>query len=122
MNDAPKTLVSALYAENPDDRKGMGLGKAALAIGKNTDGEPKYERHFRRLLACEEIEELGGQLHRLVKRLDRDGIGLDYEALLIGLYTWCKTSEPQKRANLKIRWAADFWNAQLPKSDEEAPS
>ncbi|MEM1221703.1 MAG: type I-E CRISPR-associated protein Cse2/CasB, partial [Verrucomicrobiota bacterium] len=114
LKDKPRTILAALYAEHPFYRKGMSVGKAALQLGKPQNGEHPYDRHFRRLLACDEIEELAQQLHRLVKRLDRKSIGLDYDSLRINLYSWCKTSDPAKREDVKVRWAADFWMAPIP--------
>lgn len=120
IGNTPKSIIAALYAEHPANRRGINIGSAARALGVSSDGEHPYERHFRRLLACDDIYELGWQLHRLVKRLARTPggpIALDYQQLLIDLYIWCKTSEPQKRERLKVRWAASFWNASLPETE-----
>jgi len=112
LTDVRKTVLAALYAEHPDHREGTTLGKAALRLGERKDGEHPYDRHFRRLLACEEIGtvadpgELAQQLHRLVKRLAREPIPLDFRELHRNLNFWAKW-----RGDVKLRWAADFWQA-----------
>lgn len=108
---APKAILAALYAEHPQHQNGQTVGKAARLLGKDPNGEHPFERQFRRLLACDTLEDLAHQLHRLTKRLQRDNIGLDYQSLLINLFTWAKSEEPQKRDDVKFRWAADFWQA-----------
>jgi CRISPR type I-E-associated protein CasB/Cse2 len=112
LKDARKSILAAIYAEHPLHREGVGIGKAALSLGERKEGEHPYDRHFRRLLACEEIEELGQQLHRLVKRLSRDKkqVGLDFERLQRDLNFWA-----HYRERVKIDWAAGFWQA--PKLD-----
>ncbi len=106
LEDKRKTYLVALYSEHPEDQKGQGVGKAALRLGERKDGEHPYDRHFRRLLACDALEDLAVQLHRLVKRLGREGIGLDYEVLYKNLNFWKNYSE-----DTKVRWAAEFWQA-----------
>ncbi len=122
LEDVRKSVLAALYAEHPDHAAGVTVGKAALRLGERKDGEHPYDRHFRRLLACQELGspadpgDLAQQLHRLVKRLDREGVALDYHSLLINLRSWTKTSNPGLREDVKLRWAADFWRAPLPEN------
>lgn len=104
-----------LYAEHPLHQKGAGVGKAAFRLGKREGGEHPYDRHFKRLLACDSIEDLAKQLHRLIRRLNREGIGLDYEALYKDLNAWQNYSD-----RVKVRWAADFWQAPVEHLNEEA--
>lgn len=112
MTDNRKAVLAALYAEHPEHRDGVTLGKAALRLGERKDGEHPYDRHFRRLLACEDLGstahpgELALQLHRLVKRLAREPVPLDYRELHKNLNFWANW-----RDDVKLRWAADFWQA-----------
>jgi CRISPR type I-E-associated protein CasB/Cse2 len=107
LSDDRKTILAALYAEQPEQQNGQSVGKAALKLGdRDKDGKHPYDSHFRRLLACDSLDDLAQQLHRLVKRLQREGIGLDYAELLKNLNFWANYSE-----DVKVRWAADFWQA-----------
>jgi len=128
LKNEPKTILAALYAEHTKrgdfevDKPKQCIGKAARQIGKDKlkkDKNHPYEAQFRRLLACNSFEDLSQQLHYLVKRLEQEQIGLDYEQLLINLYTWRKEDEPQKREKVKTDWAADFWQAPLITTDQE---
>jgi CRISPR type I-E-associated protein CasB/Cse2 len=112
LDDKRKTLIATLYAEHPEHRPNIGIGTAARQLGKPKDGEHPYERHFRRLLACESDENLGQQLHRLVKRLAREAIGLDYADLHKRLNFWANYRE-----EVKVRWAAEFWQAPIPSTN-----
>lgn len=108
LKDDRKAIVAALYAEHPLHRASVGVGKGASFLGQRQDGEHPYDRHFRRLLACDEMSDLAQQLHRLVKRLERDKVGIDYDKLYRDLNFWAKYRE-----GVKIEWAADFWQAPL---------
>ena len=131
LKSEPRTILAALYAEHAKrenfnaDLPQQDIGKAAREIGKDKfkkDEKHPYEMHFRRLLASNSFDELARQLHRLVKRLEREQIGLDYEQLLINLFTWKKADkvdEPQKREKIKIGWAADFWQSPIPSTNQE---
>jgi CRISPR type I-E-associated protein CasB/Cse2 len=113
-------ITATLYAENPHHQLGgSSLGKALLRLaGGSTQahGFDSFERHFRRLLACNagDLEEVGEQLHRLFKRLERENISLDYNRLLWDLRSWRNKSE-----DIKTRWARDFWQAP---SEKEMPT
>lgn len=117
LRDERKTILVALYAEHPEEKKGQSIGKAALRLGERKDGEHPYDRHFRRLLASDLIGDLAVQLHRLVKRLAREGIGVDYEMLYKNLNFWTNYRE-----GIKVGWAADFWQAPTLHLTEEANS
>lgn len=115
LDDSRKAILTALYAENPDHREGIGIGEAARMLGDPKDGVHPYDRHFRRLLACTELGrtenpgDLAVQLHRLIRRLAREAVGLDYADLLKRLNFWSGSSE-----SVKVRWASQFWQSSLP--------
>jgi CRISPR system Cascade subunit CasB len=106
----PDAIVAALYAVNPQHANGgPSLGKACLKLAGGSlkaDGFESFERHMRRLLASGDLAEVGGQLQRILKRLDRDSIALDYNKLAWNLRNWAKKSD-----EVKTRWAMDFWQA-----------
>lgn len=115
LRDERKAILAALFAEHPEAQTGQSVGKAALRLGERRDGEHPYDRHFRRLLACDSLDDLAQQLHRLVKRLQREGIGLDYAELHKNLNFWANYRE-----SVKVRWAADFWQAPIAQINTEA--
>jgi CRISPR system Cascade subunit CasB len=115
LDDDRKTLLAVLYAVHSKDGApahvsgGPSIGSAALKLGGNStqaDAFPSMERHFRRLLSADALEDLGPQLHRLVKRLERESIPLDYARLLGDLRQFRNNPEA-----VKTRWAISFWQA-----------
>lgn len=112
LEDPRKAILCALYAQHPQHKEGMTVGKAALALGVSKDGEHPFDRHFRRLLACEELGtvadpgDLAQQLHRFLQRLSSNGIPLDYRELHKNLNYWGKWTDA-----VKLSWASDFWQA-----------
>jgi CRISPR type I-E-associated protein CasB/Cse2 len=111
----PKTITAALYGAHLKDSApahlagSHSIGSAALKLGGNSsqaDAFPSMERHFRRLLAADPLEDLGPQLHRLVKRLERESIPLDYARLLGDLRQFRNNPEA-----VKTRWSIAFWQA-----------
>jgi len=114
LRDERRTILAALYAVHPSHKIGSGVGRAALRLGDRKDGEHPYDRHFRRLLSSDSLEDLGRQLHRLAKRLEREGIPLDYERVHRDLNFWKDYDE-----KVKVEWAADFWQAPIPGTNPE---
>lgn len=114
IDDERKRIVAALYAMHDRDgasahRRGPSVGAAFLQVaggGPKGDTYKSTERHFRRLLACQSLDEVGGQLQRLVKRLEREGIAFDYAKLLGDLWQWRTNPDA-----VKTRWSLDFWQA-----------
>jgi CRISPR system Cascade subunit CasB len=115
LDDERKTLVAALYAVHAKDSApahvsgAHSIGSAALKLAggsASANGFDSMERHFRRLLAAETLDDLGRQLHRLIKRLEREAIPLDYARLLGDLRQFRNNPE-----SVKTRWAVAFWQA-----------
>lgn len=115
LDDERKTLVAALYAVHAKDSApahvsgAHSIGSAALKLAggsASANGFDSMERHFRRLLAADSLDDLGPQLHRLVKRLEREAIPLDYARLLGDLRQFRNNPEA-----VKTRWALAFWQA-----------
>lgn len=107
IGDERKSTVVALYAVHSNHAEGSGIGRAALRLGDRKDGDHPYDRHFRRLLACDALDDLAPQLHRLVMRLSREGIPLDYAKLLKELHFWSAGYSE----SVKTTWAKEFWQA-----------
>jgi CRISPR system Cascade subunit CasB len=115
LDDERKTLLAALYAVHSKDSApahvsgAHSIGSAALKLGggsTSANGFDSMERHFRRLLTADSLDDLGPQLHRLVKRLEREAIPLDYARLLGDLRQFRNNPEA-----VKTRWAIAFWQA-----------
>lgn len=112
----PDAITAALYAVHPhhsSEAKGVGSACQRLAGGQEKES---FERHFRRLLASEELGEVAEQLYRISKRLHKESIPLNYNKLLWDLRTWSKKSD-----EIKTRWAMDFWHlSQNPEKGDAA--
>lgn len=125
LDDTRRTPLAALFAvhatrsKSPHVRGGLSLGAAALKLagGPKGAGFESMEKHFQRLLAAKTLDDLPTQLHRLVKRLEREGIQLDYVQLLTDLRQF-RTS-PEK---VRIRWSRDFWHVDEDATPEPDPS
>jgi len=109
IGDDRTATVAALYAVHPHHAEGPGIGFAALKLGERNpkSGDHPYDRHFRRLLACDALDDLAPQLHRLIRRLSRESIPLDYAKLLKELRFW-STGHAE---SVKTSWAKEFWQA-----------
>jgi CRISPR type I-E-associated protein CasB/Cse2 len=107
ISDDRTATVAALYAVHPNHAEDCGIGRAALRLGDRKDGDHPYDRHFRRLLACDDLSDLAPQLHRLVKRLGREAVPLDYAKLLKELFFW----SAGYAESVKTTWAKEFWQA-----------
>ncbi len=102
----PDALTAALFAVNPRHAPdGLRIGQACRKLAGD-NGFESFEKHFRRLLASDALEEVAEQLHRIFKRMDRESIALDFHKLLWDLRKWNKD-----RDEIKTRWAMDFWQA-----------
>lgn len=114
---SPEALLALLYAEHPEHRpEGASFGKALLRLAggnSSSDAFASFERHFRRLLACEggDLEELSRVLHRFVRRLAKESIPLDYNQLLWDLRKWRNHSE-----DVKTQWTRAFYGAPSPET------
>jgi len=114
LDDERETLLAGLFAIHDRDGTpahragGPSVGTAFLNLAGGPKGAAfeSTERHFRRLLASVSLDDLADQLHRLVKRLEREGIPLDYAKLLSDLRFWKNNTE-----GVKTQWALDFWQA-----------
>jgi CRISPR system Cascade subunit CasB len=123
LDDERKTLLAALYAVHSKDSApahvsgAHSIGSAALKLGggsTSANGFDSMGRHFRRLLTADSLDDLGPQLHRLVKRLEREAIPLDYARLLGDLRQFRNNPEA-----VKTRWAIAFWQAP---AEQSAPA
>ncbi len=107
-------IAAALFAEHCRQAVlhhpgGANIGAALRQLAGGRSDAPAFdstERHVRRLLASDTLEEVGEQLHRLIRRLQRMSIPLDHNKLLWDLRRWSKHSD-----DVKTHWALRFWQA-----------
>jgi CRISPR type I-E-associated protein CasB/Cse2 len=116
LDDERRTLTCVLYACHFKEgkpahvRDGDSVGSAALKLAGGSPkatGYESMERHFRHLLAAGSLDDLGERLHRLIKRLERENIPLDYARLLEDLRRFGRDQE-----GVKTDWAKGFWRAE----------
>lgn len=122
LKDDRRMLAAALFAVHatggnpPHVANGTSIGKAALALAGGSTKAPGFgsmERHFQRLLAADDLDDLTPHLHRLAKRLGNTSIPLDYSRLLGDLRQFRDHSQ-----RIKTQWAVDFWQAAEPETPE----
>lgn len=118
----PEMIVIAVYATHFDEnkaahhKKNRSIGASLRQLGggnEKADQFPSVERHFSRLLASDNLDDLAQQLNRFAKKFKtaKPSVTMDYEQLLWDLRHFL--SNPEKT---RLRWAADFWQAPIPES------
>lgn len=116
-NQAAMT-VAGLFATHPVISNARSLGQTcrfiAVDSGLASDIPESFDKRFRRLIACDTVEEVTGQLSAWIRLAKSKGVGVNYTELYNDLYWWTKDADKKR-----IRWARDFWS---PRKDEEATS
>lgn len=105
--------VGALFALHPTVASIGNFGVTCRRVAK--DREEAFDRRFRRLIACDTLEDLCGRLVGVVKMAKSNGVLVDYDRLFTDL-RWFERN-PQR---LKIDWARQYWGAGDAK-EESAP-
>lgn len=103
--------VGALFAEHPvEDPGALSFGATCRRIatdnGIDHNIPESFERRFRRLLACDSVADVTGQLKSWIRFAAAKGIGVNYERLFNDLAYWHNSAE-----EIRIRWAVGFWPA-----------
>lgn len=101
--------VGALFALHPAHRAIGNFGVTCRHLAR--DREDAFERRFRRLLACDSLEDLRDQLAHLTKMAKAADKGVDYFELFKDLRRF--RHDPQR---VKVDWAREYWSA--PRSEE----
>ncbi len=108
--------VAALFATHPVVSNARSLGQTCRFIATETglasDIPESFDKRFRRLIACDTVEEVSGQLSAWIRLAKSKGVGVNYAELYNDLHWWSKDADKKR-----IRWARDFWS---PRRDEEA--
>jgi len=66
-----------------------------------------FDTHFRRILACEKVDDVIEVLRRYLRRAATEGIAINYRQLGIDLLQWRKSAEDSKK--VKVRWAKEYF-------------
>jgi CRISPR type I-E-associated protein CasB/Cse2 len=114
--------VGGLFALHPVHEAIGNLGVTCRHLAKGR--EEAFERRFRRLLACDSLEDLRDQLLRLVKMAKAAAKALDYFELFANMQHF--RYDPQR---VKVEWAREYWSAphlegvgdSTPAPEEETP-
>ena len=108
--------VAGLFATHPVVSNARSLGQTcrfiAVDSGLASDIPESFDKRFRRLIACDTVEEVSGQLSAWIRLAKSKGVGVNYAELYNDLYWWSKDADKKR-----IRWARDFWS---PRRDEDA--
>ncbi|HVR37420.1 MAG TPA: type I-E CRISPR-associated protein Cse2/CasB [Methylomirabilota bacterium] len=96
--------VGALFALHPKHAPIGNLGVTCRHVAK--DREEAFDRRFRRLLACDTLDDLCGQLPGIVKMAKSADKLVDYDQLFTDLNRF--RFNPQR---VKIDWARRYWGA-----------
>lgn len=108
--------VGALFALHPAHKAIGNLGVTCRHLAQGR--EDAFERRFRRLLACDSLEDLRDQLVRIVKMAKSADKAVDYFQLFKDM-AWFR-SNPQR---VKVEWAREYWSApRLEGVEESAPA
>lgn len=104
----PYITIAALYASHPEETTIRNFGETCrrLAQGDGRDIIESFERRFRRLLACENVDDLIGQLRSWVRLAASKGVGVNYESLFTDLWNW-----PWYADEIRVKWARTFWQS-----------
>lgn len=100
--------TAALYASHPLESQARDFGETCrrIAQGDGKDIADSFDRRFRRLLACDSVDDVIGQLRSWVRLAASKNIGVNYESLFADLWNW-----PWYADAIRVKWAKSFWQA-----------
>jgi CRISPR system Cascade subunit CasB len=100
--------IAAFYASHPEESNARNFGETCrrIAQGDSKDIAESFERRFRRLLACDTVEDVIGQLRSWVRLAASKGVGVNYESLFSDLWYW-----PWYADRTRVEWAKAFWQS-----------
>ena len=102
--------IAALFASHPEESNARNLGETcrSIALKDSSDGKIPdiFETRFRRLLACDDVANVTGQLRSWVRLAASKGVGVNYESLFADLWNW-----PWYADEVRVKWAKAFWQS-----------
>lgn len=103
----PVLLIGSAIAKSKITKDGnLSLGKAILKAYDNNKEGPAKTR-LRRLLACENIEEVCFILRHILSLITSKQVSISYYDLLNDILFW---NYPDKIERTKTKWAKDFYS------------
>lgn len=113
--DEPFITIAALYASHPEESNARNFGDTCrrIAQGDGTDVAESFERRFRRLLACDSVNDVIGQLRSWVRLAASKRVGVNYASLMNDLLWWNRSAD-----RTRVEWARSFWQSGEPGSTE----
>lgn len=113
----PFVVVAAAIARSKTEANGhLGLGRAIAACYEDGNANDQAKSRLRRLLACDDIKELGRLLRPQLALIDsRVNQPLDYVRLLRQLRRFSYAA-----SSIKAQWATEFYGRSSHDVEEEA--
>jgi len=100
--------VAALFASHSKESNHRNFGETCrrIAQGDGKEIPDSFERRFRRLLACDDVANVTGQLRSWVRLAASKGVGVNYESLMNDLLWWNRSAD-----RTRVEWARSFWQS-----------
>lgn len=104
--------IAALFASHPKESNDRNFGETCfeIACAGQERGKQKipdsFERRFRRLLACDDVANVTGQLRSWVRLAASRNVGVNYESLMNDLLWWNRSAD-----RTRVEWARAFWQS-----------
>lgn len=111
--------IAALFASHPKESNDRNFGETCrrIAQGDGKEIADSFERRFRRLLACDDVANVTGQLRSWVRLAASKGVGVNYESLFADLRNW-----PWYADDIRVKWARSFWQSGDLAPETQAPT
>lgn len=108
IGQAAYVAIAALYASHPEESTARSFGETCrrIAQGDGKEIAESFKRRFRRLLACDSVDDVISQLRSWVRLAASKGIGVNYESLFADLWNW-----PWYADDIRVKWAKSFWQS-----------
>jgi CRISPR system Cascade subunit CasB len=108
-------LVAGLYALHPKTSTNSLAASFGELMHRRNSGS--IENRFIALLGADP-ENLADYLRQVVTLLAADALGLNYTALLNDVRCWLDPFAPEKRDQIRQKWARDFYGALVEREPE----
>lgn len=100
--------IAALFASHPKESNDCNFGETCrrIAQGDGRETPVSFETRFRRLLACDDLVNVTGQLRSWVRLASSRNVGVNYESLMNDLLWWNRSAD-----RTRVDWARSFWQS-----------